>query len=497
MIENRQLRFKKLPTIGTASLGAFVEQRLEQELEGRALRWYIAEITDREIVVEATLSDSRVEPLGEGVGDRFHAGKCVALHAVPTGVGCEVGGYAGDAAPATELLAKAVDYVITNPNAVNASSFIHLGRNVLYTEGLMMDAFLKGQIDLCIPHANKVGLIIEQTTPGNLDTVYNIVNTVRAVHGIEMVDPVVTDGPIGSRAVMNDSGAYVGTIDHPEQIDRGCAALLERGAEAIALPGKAGKSLKRSVVSTNPTHAPGWIAAARLEEVSGNIVQARQLIDRGCAALLERGAEAIAITTNIQDLPHDEYVRHFDGELPNPMGGVEAIISHRIVQSRRLPAAHAPMINLKQLDLSHPVVDARGAGEMASVSGLACVLIGLSRAPQIRLDAGPRIADAINIHNLLAVVLPAGCLGGIPAIYADRLGVPILAVRDNHTVLDVTAERAELSGVIEVQGYAEAAGVLLALRHGISLEGIRRPIETKRPPGRRLRRLSLAKATGG
>lgn len=437
MIENRQLRFKKLPTIGTASLGAFVEQRLEQELEGRALRWYIAEITDREIVVEATLSDSRVEPLGEGVGDRFHAGKCVALHAVPTGVGCEVGGYAGDAAPATELLAKAVDYVITNPNAVNASSFIHLGRNVLYTEGLMMDAFLKGQIDLCIPHANKVGLIIEQTTPGNLDTVYNIVNTVRAVHGIEMVDPVVTDGPIGSRAVMNDSGAYVGTIDHPEQIDRGCAALLERGAEAIA------------------------------------------------------------ITTNIQDLPHDEYVRHFDGELPNPMGGVEAIISHRIVQSRRLPAAHAPMINLKQLDLSHPVVDARGAGEMASVSGLACVLIGLSRAPQIRLDAGPRIADAINIHNLLAVVLPAGCLGGIPAIYADRLGVPILAVRDNHTVLDVTAERAELSGVIEVQGYAEAAGVLLALRHGISLEGIRRPIETKRPPGRRLRRLSLAKATGG
>ena len=127
MIENRQLRFKKLPTIGTASLGAFVEQRLEQELEGRALRWYIAEITDREIVVEATLSDTPVEPLGDGVEDRLHPGKSVALHAVPTGVGCEVGGYAGDAAPATELLAKAVDYVITNPNAVNASSFIHLG----------------------------------------------------------------------------------------------------------------------------------------------------------------------------------------------------------------------------------------------------------------------------------------------------------------------------------------------------------------------------------
>ncbi len=40
--------------------------------------------------------------------------------------------------------------------------------------------------------------------------------------------------------------------------------------------------LLESVIKTNPKHAPGWIAAARLEEVAGKIVAARNLIARGC-----------------------------------------------------------------------------------------------------------------------------------------------------------------------------------------------------------------------
>lgn len=40
--------------------------------------------------------------------------------------------------------------------------------------------------------------------------------------------------------------------------------------------------LLESVIKTNPTHAPGWIAAARLEEVAGKMVQARSIIARGC-----------------------------------------------------------------------------------------------------------------------------------------------------------------------------------------------------------------------
>ncbi|KAI9808720.1 MAG: hypothetical protein M1825_003872 [Sarcosagium campestre] len=40
--------------------------------------------------------------------------------------------------------------------------------------------------------------------------------------------------------------------------------------------------LLESVIKTNPKHAPGWIAAARLEEYAGKIVAARNVIARGC-----------------------------------------------------------------------------------------------------------------------------------------------------------------------------------------------------------------------
>lgn len=418
MIENRQFRFRKADAGGGEKVGDLVERRLRD----RALRWYVAKVTDEEIVVEATiLADGLAEP--EDANFPYRPGKSVVVNVIPTGVGCEVGGYAGDAAPATRLLAHTADYVLTNPNAVNASNFISLEPNVLYTEGFCIDQFVKGQVELYVPYANRVGLIVEKTRRENLEMVYNVVNTMRSVFGIDIVDCVVTERPIGSRCVLNASGAYVGTVDHPEELFK---------------------------------------AAERLVDL---------------------GAEAIGITTDIQDLPHDEYVKHFEGQFPNPMGGVEAIMSHLVVHRFKLPAAHAPMINLKELEFVHKVVDARGAGEVASESGLACVLIGLSRAPQVSLERRPRVADAVNVGNLMAVVAPAGCLGGIPAIHAERSGIPIVAVRDNRTVLDVDGAKMGFGKVIEVGTYAEAAGVLLALRHGIDVRAIARPIETLRPEG--------------
>lgn len=45
---------------------------------------------------------------------------------------------------------------------------------------------------------------------------------------------------------------------------------------------KKARLLLKSVIQTNPKHPPGWIAAARLEEVAGKINAARELIQRGC-----------------------------------------------------------------------------------------------------------------------------------------------------------------------------------------------------------------------
>ncbi|XP_077241716.1 protein STABILIZED1-like [Tasmannia lanceolata] len=45
---------------------------------------------------------------------------------------------------------------------------------------------------------------------------------------------------------------------------------------------KKARLLLKSVTQTNPKHPPGWLAAARLEEVAGKIQASRQLIQKGC-----------------------------------------------------------------------------------------------------------------------------------------------------------------------------------------------------------------------
>ena len=41
---------------------------------------------------------------------------------IPTGIGCEQGGFAGDALPVARLLAAASDCLITHPNVMNGAA---------------------------------------------------------------------------------------------------------------------------------------------------------------------------------------------------------------------------------------------------------------------------------------------------------------------------------------------------------------------------------------
>lgn len=429
-VKNVAVRIDRAEIAGDEDLGELIESKLGSNV----LRWFVSKAERDGVTVEATLVQDTLSPITSRLASTFHPGRSAVLSIIPTGVGCELGGYAGDAAPLTRMLAGCADYVITNPNALNASDFIGSLDGVLYTEGYCIDLLAKGHVDLWIPQSNKVGLIIEKSDEWALDLVFNLMNTARAVHGVDLVDYVVTDEPIGSRCERNPSGAYVGSITNPK------------------------------------------------------------VLFRACEKLLKSGATAIGVTTNIQGLPSDDYVQHFLGQHPNPMGGVEALISHLLVNRYQVPAAHAPMINVKGTDqvdsgraassgvkkirLARDVVDARGAGEMASSSGLACVLVGLARAPQITEQPGCRYVDRINMKNVVAVVTPASTLGGVPVLQAHKQGIPIIAVRANQTVLDVTASRLGLSNVIEVENYTEAAGVVVALRQGVSLESIYRPLAT-------------------
>jgi hypothetical protein len=414
MIVNRKYTFA--PRAVAARGG--VAEVVKDAVGGEPLRWFVSAANPSAIEVEVTecvgLPPAPIAP----VPSPPPTGRAVVVSLVPTGIGCTFGGYAGDAAPVTALLGAAADLVVTNPNAVNASNFIFADDRVVYTEGYSLNLFATGVVPLYRPRSNRIGVIIERAVDEFLDEVFNIVNAARAVYGLDIVDCLVTDEPVGTRCVRSESGAYGGRIEHPE-------VLLSAGQR-----------------------------------------------------LVDAGATALAVTTNVRGLPAADYSRHFVGTHPNPVGGAEAVVSHLLTRTLGVPSAHAPMINFKDVEPGTGVVDARAAAEFVSTSGLACVLIGLRRAPQLQPSARRGISEPIVVADVVAVVAPATALGSGPVLSAVERGTTVIAVRENETILNVTAEVVGLGSVIEVDSYLAASGLVLALRNWISIESLRRPLAT-------------------
>jgi Protein of unknown function (DUF3326) len=412
MIVNRKYTF----TPGEVAAAGGIARAVQDAASGEPLRWYVSAADPVAIHVEVTeCAGFPSAPIGP-VAPPPPSGRAVVVSLVPTGIGCAVGGYAGDAAPVTALLSAAADLVVTNPNAVNASNFIFADDRVVYTEGYSLNLFATGVVPLYRPRSNRIGVIIERADGQSLDEVFNVMNTARAVYGVDIAGYLVTSEPIGTRCVRSESGAYGGSIEHPE-------VLLSAG---------------------------------------------RRLIDAG--------ATALAVTTNVRGLPSAEYLRHFSGAHPNPVGGAEAVVSHLLTRALGVPSAHAPMINFKDPGIRADAVDARAAGEFVSASGLACVLIGLRRAPQLMPRPGCVTTEMIAVADVIAVIAPASALGSAPVLSAVERGTPVIAVRENETILDVTASAMGLGPVIETDSYLAAGGAVLALRKGISLESLRRPL---------------------
>lgn len=130
---------------------------------------------------------------------------------VPTGVGAEIGGHAGDATPAARLLAACCDTLITHPNVLNASDINEIPENCLYVEGSMLDRFLGGTHSLRMVRQNKILLVVNG--PATEDTI-NSVSAARLTLGadIEILE-------LGHRLRMvasfsrKDNGRASGSID--------------------------------------------------------------------------------------------------------------------------------------------------------------------------------------------------------------------------------------------------------------------------------------------
>lgn len=137
---------------------------------------------------------------------------------IPTGIGCEIGGHAGDANPIIKLFASLCDNLITHPNAVNASDINEMTENTLFVEGSILDRFLRGEIYLKKVYRNKILLVVNP--PADINTI-NSVSAARATIGAD-INILELNVPLRLIAKIKNgkaSGDVMGWDDLIEQVN--------------------------------------------------------------------------------------------------------------------------------------------------------------------------------------------------------------------------------------------------------------------------------------
>lgn len=389
--------------------GSVAARAAEFEAGGRAvLRWgTVAQPEPGQVLAEFALA-SRPIPLPDWCGEPMapappcDAGARVAM-VVPTGVGARTGGFIADAGPFARVLDALSDVVILHPNVVNGGDFYAAGSRSRYVDGYTLDCFFEGRTRLAAPRMRRIGLVIESDSAAHVEGLLNAANGIRAIYGIDLVGYAVCEDSLGARVSRSPNDHYLGVVE-----DAG--PLLE--------------------------------AVSRLQAA---------------------GADAIAIVTTCGGTDAEDWEEHYLNAGVNPVGALEALLSRLVTRVTGLPSAHAPLY-VGALGHYDGVVDPRVAGEVASGTGLPCVLLGLSQAPTTVAAGGVAVTD------LTGIIVPYGCAVGVPALGAQTYGVPLLAVRSNTCVVGVPASALDRGQVVEVASPVEAVAYLAASRAGVAWE---------------------------
>ena len=278
---------------------------------------------------------------------------------VPTGVGASIGGYAGDASVYARKFSE-VSKLIVNPNVVNAGCFSGITPSMLYTEGYTLDSFFKGEINLIPSCNNKIGIVYDKAIPQDVLNVHiNTQNAVKTVYGVDIYAYEITEEDAGVEFYVTDEGISTGTVNNISTIENTCEKLINKGCEAIAI-----------------------------------------------------------VCLFKDDNDNESYA---NGLGVDPVGGVEAIISHDISQKFKVPCAHSPAFIDYQIypDLINP----KSASEYITPTFLPCILLGLSQAPKITTDKN----IGIGIDNLDFLVMPYNSLGSTPVYEAIKRNIKTFA----------------------------------------------------------------------
>jgi hypothetical protein len=191
-----------------------------------------------------------------------------------------------------------------------------------------------------------------------------------------------------------------------------------------------------------------------------------------------RGYDAVALSSVIK-VPENFHRDYYRQDMVNPWGGVEAMLTHAISLLLDIPSAHSPMLESREiLDLELGVIDPRKSAEIVSVTFLHCILKGLHKSPKI-LDGTVTQGHPgiLTVNDVSCLVIPDGCVG-IPTLAALEQGIPVIAVKENkNRMLNNLADLPFQPGkLFMVDNYLEAVGVMSALRAGVAVSAVRRPL---------------------
>jgi len=339
---------------------------------------------------------------------------------VPTGIGAEIGGHAGDAGPVARLIAEVSDKLLLHPNVVNASDLNEMPDNALYVEGSVLTRLLMGTVGLQPVRSNRVLIVIDNHCDELfVNAAVNAVSGARAAYGLSCPGVICLDPPIRLSAQFSPSGRSSGRV---EGMDGLCQLLDDRSGQY----------------------------------------------------------DAVALSSVI-DVPYEYHQGYFDarGGLINPWGGVEAMLTHALSSMYNIATAHSPMFESREIANADPgIVDPRMAAEAISITFLPCTLKGLHRSPRIITDFEvTRQPDIITAADISCLVIPDGCLG-LPTLAALEQRIPVIAVRENFNLMknDLSKLPWAPGHFFQVNNYWEVGGVVAAMRAGVDPTCVRRPL---------------------
>ena len=340
---------------------------------------------------------------------------------VPTGVGAEIGGHAGDAGPVAQMLAEVSDTLVLHPNVVNASDLNEMPQSALYVEGSVITRLLMGTAGLQRVRSNRVLVVIDAHEDEMfVNSAVNAVSGARAAYGLSCPEVVCLDPPVKLRARHSPSGRAAGRVEDMESL---CRLLDDRRGQY----------------------------------------------------------DAVAISSVIV-VPPEFHQGYFDarGDMVNPWGGVEAMLTHALSSMYNIPTAHSPMFESREIANMDPgIVDPRMAAEAVSTTFLQCTLKGLQRSPRIVTDPAAMSQPGVfTAEDVSCLVIPDGCLG-LPTLAALEQGISVIAVHENRNLMqnDLSVFPWAPGQFHQVSNYWEAVGVIAAMRAGIDPSAVRRPLD--------------------